>query len=75
MNSKIGASLNFNQNISSKLRTFKSLGYDYAELGIGLSFPISLYEKKLKKICNKFIPIFEKLKEIHYSGNLTIEST
>ena len=69
MNLKIGASLNFNQNLSSELRIFKSLGYDYAELGTSLSLPIKLYEKKLKKISNKFPVLTLHLPQIDYNDN------
>lgn len=51
MNSKIGASLNFNQNLKAELQIFKSLGYDYAELGIG---SLKSFEKNLKKIIKNF---------------------
>lgn len=66
MNSKIGASLNFNQDLNSELRIFKSLGYDYAELSTSLSFPIKLYEKKLKKMSNKFPILTLHLPQLDY---------
>ena len=69
MNLKIGASLNFSQNLSSELRIFKCLGYDYAELSATLSLPIRLYEKKLKKICNQFPILTLHLPQIDYKDN------
>ena len=69
MNLKIGASLNFNQNFSSELRNFKSLGYDYAELGISLSLSIKSYEKKLKKIRNIFPILTLHLPQIDYKDS------
>jgi sugar phosphate isomerase/epimerase len=69
MNLKIGASLNFYQDVNAELRIIKSLGYDYAEVGLGLNLSLKDFKKKLKKISKRFPILSLHLPQIDFKDS------
>lgn len=68
MRSKIGGSLKFCQDLKSALQNFKKVGYDFAELNLGLPLePNKDFEDKIRSLSNIMPILTAHLPGIDYS--------